>query len=191
MYSVLDWESCSDESDEEGEWIDVHHSSDEEAKVRLSPTVFRILWFAQCLVKYYSWSSFGRGAAYIFLKHFLFTLDSFHCNLSPIYKLKHLTFRRMNHRSAKKKDWRRHRLCPAIVFWQQRNLSRFRRDKHWRRLKEDTGRGKGKGVRRRRVEGKEVEEGRVISRRQTIDNECEHTVIYYKYILYSVCVNFD
>lgn len=55
MYSVLDWESCSDESDEEGEWIDVHHSSDEEAKVRLSPPSLRIFWFsAQYLVKYYS-----------------------------------------------------------------------------------------------------------------------------------------
>ncbi|XP_062577170.1 protein SDA1 homolog, partial [Saccostrea cucullata] len=27
-----DWESCSDESDSEGEWIDVHHSSDEETQ---------------------------------------------------------------------------------------------------------------------------------------------------------------
>lgn len=45
MYFVLDWEFCSDELDEEGEWIDVYYLLDEEVKVRFFLLFLRIFWF--------------------------------------------------------------------------------------------------------------------------------------------------
>ena len=33
LYSGEGWESCSDEDDSDGEWIDVHHTDDEEDEV--------------------------------------------------------------------------------------------------------------------------------------------------------------